>query len=167
MLERYLQITKLLLSCPQYVRWLVAVLILAGCSMLTISILKQSGIFYEAELAMIQVLASHPFYMSAQEAQVNMMGEGANHWLCLGIALYFTPVLLRERRGGVQCLIVMLGLIALALASTCAVFFGGVLNLWAPMSCLFITWVITAAAGELRRLHQIILQHAQETKAQA
>lgn len=164
MLAAYLQLDSFLLRCPRTLRSLAAVILVAGCSLLVVSLLKQSGIFYEAELGMVQVLASHPFYMSAQEAQINLMSDGANSLLCLAIALYFSLVLLREKRGGVQCIIVLLGLITMAVASLCAVFYGGVLNLSAPMSCLFITWIAAAAAGELRRLHQFLAQQARVTQ---
>lgn len=164
MLHAYLQLTMQVQRCPRVLRWLAAFTLLVLIALGLVWSLAQWGVFYEAELILVQFFASHPFYMSAQEAQVELLGDGANVALCSAIALYSTLVLLRERRGWVQGLIVMLGLLVMIVASASAVFWGGILNLSAAMSSLFISWVLAASAHELGEIHQKIIQRAQASR---
>lgn len=150
----YIKLSRALLWLPHPLRWLGRVVLLAALSLLATLLLGSMGLFYEAELQLVQILANHPFYMTAEEAQQSFLSDDSITCLCAMLALYYSAILLRERRAGVQCAIVTLSLLILLVACLCAVFWGGILNMSAPITCLLLCWAFTSSTQLITQLFQ-------------
>lgn len=133
------------------VRWL-------GMSFLVLALstgAALSGLAEELELEQIRFLGGNPFYISAEEAQVSLLGPAGTFGLCLGVTLWLSAVLLRERRMAGRLQIMLPALVALALPGLLCVLWGGVLNMALPLLCALLCWL----GAELRPLARS-LRHA-------
>ncbi len=153
MVQSYKRLTQKLVALPRSLRWLGGIMLLSAIALGGVELLRQSGLFFEAELWQVQMLASHPFYMSAQEAQISLLSPASTCWICALLAPYASLVLLREKGFARQCLMVFLALLVMVVASLSAVFVGGVLNLMEPMCCLLMTWALCGLARLLHLFH--------------
>lgn len=119
-------------------RWVVICLLM----LVTILLLMQSGVLYEIELEQVRFLGGSPFFISAEEAQVALMGGGGIFCVCVITTLYLSLVYLREPRfvGRLQVAITAAG--ALALPGLLCVLWGGILNMAAPLICALGCWLL-------------------------
>ncbi len=139
-------------ALPCFLKCSGGLALLSASALLCTYWLSLTGLFYEAELALVQLLANHPFYMSAEEAQHSLLEPAPIAWICVALSLYFTAVLLREKRPWVQLGIVMLAQLVMAVASLCAVFWGGILNMSAPMCSLLLCWLFVGLYQGIKAL---------------
>ncbi len=157
MLAIYRKWNCCLQSLPCALRRLGVLVLLAGLSLLASYGLSLTGLYYEAELVLVELFANHPFYMTAEEAQHSMLSTTGTAWLCVGLACYASAIFLRERRLGMQVGILGLSLLVLLVASCCAVFWGGILNICPPVVCLMMSFVFAVLAQQVGKLHRHIL----------
>ncbi len=160
MLALYAKLSRLLLLLPCTLRCLLAVLLLAALALLATYGLSMTGFYYEAELALVEFFANHPFYMTAEEAQHSMLSPESTAWFCVGVACYACAIFLQEHRLGMQFGILLLSLIVLVVASCCAVFWGGILNVCPVVVCLVFSFVVALLAQGLGKLHHYLIQVA-------
>lgn len=129
-------------------RWLGISLI----ALAIVTVLSLAGLMEEVELEQIRVLAGSPFYMTGEEAQVNLMGPGGTFALSLFTALALTLVLLRERRFVGRLQIFIPALVVLALPGLLCVLWGGVLNMSMPV----LTAILCYVGCELRPIERAL-----------
>lgn len=99
------------------------------------------GLAEELELEQIRLLGGNPFYISAEEAQISLLGPAGTFGLCLVVTLWLSAVLLRERRMAGRLQIMLPALVALALPGLLCVLWGGVLNMALPLLCALLCWL--------------------------
>ena len=118
-------------------RWVVVCLLV----LVTVLVLMQTGVLYELELEQIRFLGGSPFFISAEEAQVSLLGIGGIFGICIITTLYLSLVYLREPRFGGRLQVAALSTAALALPGLLCVLWGGVLNMAAPVICALACWL--------------------------
>ena len=104
-------------------------------------LLMLCGVVDELGLQQVRYLAGPPFYMSALEAQVDLLGMGGIFFISVLVTLYTSFILLRERSFVQRALYALLLLVALALPGILCVLWHGVLNMSAPLLCVLLTWL--------------------------
>jgi len=107
-----------------------------------IVLIMAMGIFYEAEYLIIEQLGSFPFYITAEEAKVSSLSQNNLFILCVLISLYFSALLLSEKRGKFRALLVLLILLSLILSIFLGLIWGGILNMAAPICGVLLLWII-------------------------
>ena len=113
------------------IRWVVlSVVVLA-----LIVVLMLSGALYEMELEQVRFLGGAPFFISAEEAQVSLLGTTGIFILCTVVTLYLGLAYLREPRFGGRLQLALVSTVALALPGLLCVLWGGILNMAAPVIC--------------------------------
>lgn len=106
-----------------------------------IVILTVAGTMQYLEWEQIRFLGNSPFYIGAEEAQINLLGPTGIFSLCLVVTLYLALVLLRERRFYGRLQVGLLSVVALALPGILCVLWGGILNMAAPVICALACWL--------------------------
>ena len=99
------------------------------------------GTMQQLEWEQIRFLGGSPFYIGAEEAQVNLLGPAGIFALCLVVTFYLALVLLRERSFAGRLQVGLLAVVALALPGILCVLWGGVLNMAAPVICALACWL--------------------------
>lgn len=99
------------------------------------------GVMQLLEWEQIRFLCGSPFYMGAEEAQVNLLGPGGIFALCLAVTFYLALVLLRENSFAGRLQVGVLAVAALVLPGILCVLWGGVLNMAAPVICALACWL--------------------------
>lgn len=103
--------------------------------------LSLKGTLQQLEWEQIRFLGGSPFYIGAEEAQVNLLGPAGIFALCLVVTFYLALVLLRERSFAGRLQVGVLAVVALALPGILCVLWGGVLNMGAPVICALACWL--------------------------
>ena len=103
--------------------------------------LTLQGPLQQLEWEQIRFLGGSPFYIGAEEAQVNLLGPAGIFALCLVVTFYLALVLLRERSFAGRLQVGLLAVVALALPGILCVLWGGVLNMAAPVICALACWL--------------------------
>ena len=93
------------------------------------------------EWEQIRFLGGSPFFIGAEEAQINLLGPAGIFGLCLAVTFYLALVFLRERRFSGRLQVFLLALAALALPGMLCVLWGGILNMSAPLICTLTCWI--------------------------
>lgn len=106
-----------------------------------IIVLTLLGTMQQLEWEQIRFLGGSPFYIGAEEAQVNLLGPAGIFALCLVVTFYLALVLLRERSFAGRLQVGLLAVVALALPGILCVLWGGVLNMAAPVICALACWL--------------------------
>ena len=106
-----------------------------------IVILTATGVLELLEWEQIRLLGGSPFFIGAEEAQINLLGPAGIFLLCLGVTFYLSLVLLRERRFSGRLQVGILAVVALVLPGLLCVLWGGVLNMAAPVICALGCWL--------------------------
>lgn len=119
-------------------RWVVICLLV----LVTVLVLMQTGVLYEIELEQVRFLGGSPFFISAEEAQVSLLGIGGIFSICIITTLYLSLVYLREPRFGGRLQVAVISTAALALPGLLCVLWGGVLNMSAPIICSLGCWLL-------------------------
>lgn len=119
-------------------RWVVICLLV----LVTVLVLMQTGVLYEIELEQVRFLGGSPFFISAEEAQVSLLGIGGIFGICIITTLYLSLVYLREPRFGGRLQVAVISTAALALPGLLCVLWGGVLNMSAPIICSLGCWLL-------------------------
>lgn len=104
-------------------------------------VLTAAGTMQYLEWEQIRFLGGAPFFIGAEEAQINLLGPAGIFGLCLAVTFYLALVLLRERRFSGRLQISLLAATALALPGILCVLWGGVLNMAAPLICALACWL--------------------------
>ncbi len=113
--------------------------------------LMLSGMLAPFEDAQLRLLAGHPFYISAEEAQVALLSPVGTFCLCAGLTLWLAAVLLREPRLSRRSQVAFLAALALVLPGLMCVLWGGVLYVAAPLVCVLLLWCFTVLFAPLLR----------------
>ncbi len=142
----------------QLAGWMLASL----ATLLPVVWLMLSGRLVPLGDAQVRLLASHPFHMTAEEAQVSFLTPVGTFFVCLLLTLWLAAVLLREHRFTLRCQVCFLAAVATAIPGLLCVLWGGVLEVAAPLLCIAVLWVLmvpVAACGRLlnglMRLHRL------------
>lgn len=114
---------------------------LSFCVLVLIVVLSLLGIMQQLEWEQIRILCGSPFYMGAEEAQVNLLEPAGIFSLCLAVTFYLALVLLREKSFAGRLQVGVLAMAALALPGILCVLWGGVLNMAAPVICALACWL--------------------------
>lgn len=140
-------------------RWVVICLLV----LVTVLVLMQTGVLYEIELEQVRFLGGAPFFISAEEAQVSLLGIGGIFGICIITTLYLSLVYLREPRFGGRLQVAVISTAALALPGLLCVLWGGVLNMSAPIICSLGCWVL----AELDWLARWYIRHRRKNTSAA
>lgn len=132
-------------------RWVVICLLV----LVTVLVLMQTGVLYEIELEQIRFLGGSPFFISAEEAQVSLLGIGGIFGICILTTLYLSLVYLCEPRFAGRLQVAVISTAALALPGLLCVLWGGVLNMSAPIICSLGCWLL----AELNWLARWYIRH--------
>lgn len=114
---------------------------LSFCVLVLIVALTAAGTMQYLEWEQIRFLGGAPFFIGAEEAQVNLLGPAGIFGLCLAVTFYLALVLLRERRFTGRLQISLLAATALALPGILCVLWGGILNMAAPLIAALACWL--------------------------
>ena len=115
--------------------------LLSFAVLVLIIVLTLLGTMQQLEWEQIRFLGGSPFYIGAEEAQVNLLGPAGIFALCLVVTFYLALVLLRERSFAGRLQVSLLAVVALALPGILCVLWGGVLNMAAPVICALACWL--------------------------
>ncbi len=115
--------------------------LLSFAVLVLIIVLTLLGTMQQLEWEQIRFLGGSPFYIGAEEAQVNLLGPAGIFALCLVVTFYLSLVLLRERSFAGRLQVGLLAVVALALPGILCVLWGGVLNMAAPVICALACWL--------------------------
>jgi hypothetical protein len=115
--------------------------LLSFAVLVLIIVLTLLGTMQQLEWEQIRFLGGSPFYIGAEEAQVNLLGPAGIFALCMAVTFYLSLVLLRERRFAGRLQVSILAVVALALPGILCVLWGGVLNMAAPVICAMACWL--------------------------
>ena len=115
--------------------------LLSFAILVLIIVLTLLGTMQQLEWEQIRFLGGSPFYIGAEEAQVNLLGPAGIFALCLVVTFYLALVLLRERSFAGRLQVGLLAVVALALPGILCVLWGGVLNMAAPVICALACWL--------------------------
>lgn len=115
--------------------------LLSFAVLVLIIVLTLLGTMQQLEWEQIRFLGGSPFYIGAEEAQVNLLGPASIFALCLVVTFYLALVLLRERSFAGRLQVGLLAVVALALPGILCVLWGGVLNMAAPVICALACWL--------------------------
>ena len=133
------------LRCPQQMtrtdHFLLRWALLSFAVLVLIIVLTLLGTMQQLEWEQIRFLGGSPFYIGAEEAQVNLLGPAGIFALCLVVTFYLALVLLRERSFAGRLQVGLLAVVALALPGILCVLWGGVLNMAAPVICALACWL--------------------------
>lgn len=115
--------------------------LLSFAVLVLIIVLTLLGTMQQLEWEQIRFLGGSPFYIGAEEAQINLLGPAGTFGLCLAVTFYLSLVLLTERHFSGRLQIGLLAVTALALPGILCVLWGGVLNMAAPVICALACWL--------------------------
>lgn len=119
-------------------RWVVICLLV----LVAVLVLMHNGVLYEIELEQVRFLGNSPFFISAEEAQVSLLGNGGMFGLCIFVTLYLGLAYLREPRFGGRLQLALVSTVALGLPGLLCVLWGGILNMSAPIICTLGCWLL-------------------------
>ncbi len=128
-------------------------------ALLPVVLLLLGGGLMACDDAQLRLLAGHPFYISAEEAQVSLLSPVGTFLLCTGLTLWLAAVLLREPRYGRRTQLAFLTALTMALPGLICVLWGGVLYVAAPLACTLLLWVYTVPASALLHLLRRCRRH--------
>ncbi len=111
-----------------------------------------TGTMAPLEDAQLRLLAGHPFYISAEEAQVSLLSPVGTFTLCALLTLWLAAVLLREPRLVRRTQVAFLAALSLVLPGLICVLWGGVLYMAAPLTCVVLLWLFSVLLAGLWRL---------------
>lgn len=161
MLQRVLSIMKksLWLDCEDeevspagvadvfLLRW-----VLLSISVLAIVVgLQACRFFMWLDEVQLLILGGHPFYLSAEDAQVTLLTPGGCFALCVFITLYLGAVLLMQTRLGRRNHLCLLAAVAVFLPGLLCVLWHGVLYVGQPLMCIALLWVALVPLSLIRR----------------
>ena len=115
--------------------------LLSFAVLVLIIVLTLLGTMQQLEWEQIRFLGGSPFYIGAEEAQVNLLGPAGIFALGRVVTFYLALVLLRERSFAGRLQVGVLAVVALALPGILCVLWGGVLNMAAPVICALACWL--------------------------
>ncbi len=108
-----------------------------------------SGALAALDEAQLRLLAGHPFYIGAEEAQVSLLSPVGTFVLCTLLSFWLAAVLVRERRYARRSQVAFLAALALALPGLICVLWGGVLYVAAPLACILFLWCYSVPVAAL------------------
>ncbi len=131
-------------------RWAV----LSFSVLATVVTLQALRVFRLLDEAQLVILAGHPFYLSAQDAQISLLSPAGQFGLCVLITLYFGGLLMLQRHLGRRTHICLLAAVVFGLPGLLCVLWHGVLYVSQALTCILLLWVILVPAAILyRRRH--------------
>ncbi len=139
-------------------RHLAAWIALTIATLLPVVCLQLGGALSALDEAQLRLLAGHPFYIGAEEAQVSLLSPVATFVLCTVLVLWLAAVLVRERRCSRRTQLAFLVALAIALPGLLCVLWGGVLYVAAPLACTALLWFYAVPVAALWRV-VVALRH--------
>lgn len=140
---------------PEYRRGEADVLLLRwvilSVSVLAVLVLLQVCRVFEAlDMQQLRILAGHPFYLSAEDAQVSLFSPGKTFSVCVLLTLYLGATLLQQRMSR-RNHICLLAAVAVFMPGLMCVLWHGVLYVAQPLVCILLLWLILVPLSLLRR----------------
>lgn len=114
--------------------------------------LHACGAVEALNLAQLEMLAGHPFYLSAEDAQVSLLTPVGSFALCVLLVLYMGAVLLREPRLMRRSHLCLLAALAVGLPGLMCVLWHGVLYVAELLLSILLLWVIVVPLAQIRRM---------------
>lgn len=114
--------------------------------------LQASRLFLWLDEWQLRILAGHPFYLSAEDAQVSLFSQGGTFAVCVGVTLYLGAVLLLQPRLSRRNHICLLAAVALGIPGLMCVLWHGVLYVGQPLVCILLLWLVVVPCSLIRRL---------------
>ncbi len=105
--------------------------------------MQACGVFRWMNIVQLQVLAGHPFYLSAEDAQVSLLSKGWTFAECVAVTLYIGAALMAQKRFLKRSYICLLAVLALGLPGLLCVLWHGVLFVAQPICCIVLLWLVT------------------------
>ncbi len=133
-------------------RHLAAWMLLSLATLLPVVCLLLSGGFAACDEAQLRLLAGHPFYIGAEEAQVSLLSPVGTFLLCALLVLWLAAVLVRERRAARRSQLAFMAALAMLLPGLICVLWGGVLYVAAPLACVLLLWLYAVPVAALLRV---------------
>ena len=99
----------------------------------------------------LRLLAGHPFYLSAEDAQVSLLSPVASFSLCVVITLYLSAILMRRRSLVSRSHIALLAAVAVALPGIIGILWHGVLYVGQMLLCIFFLWLLLVPVSFIYR----------------
>ncbi len=115
--------------------------------------------------AQLRLLAGHPFYIGAEEAQVSLLSPVGTFVLCLLLTFWLAAVLVREHRYARRTQVAFLAALAVALPGLICVLWGGVLYVASPIVCVLLLWGYTVPGSALWRALASLRKPSSPTQA--
>ncbi len=143
--------------CSRADRRMAAWIALSLATLLPVVGLLLSGAFEPWDEAQLRLLAGHPFYIGAEEAQLSLLSPVSTFILCVLSTLWLSAVLVYEHRYSRRSQAAFLAALAMALPGLICVLWGGVLYVAPPLACVLLLWCYTvplAALWQLLRLRR-------------
>lgn len=129
-------------------RWvLLSILVLA----LVVALQATRVVFMQLDEWQLLVLAGHPFYLSAEDAQISMLSAGGTFGLCVAVTLYLGAVLLMQPSLRKRTHLCLLAAVALFLPGVMCVLWHGVLYVGQPLACVAMLWLALVPVALVRR----------------
>ncbi len=119
---------------PLLLRWLLLCVPILACVVLLMAL----GFYTEIELWLISILAQHPIYLTAEEAQHNLLSNQDAFILTACTTLYLGLVLLRESSPNRRWLLLSLAVLTTMLAIPLGALYGGILNTGAILTAILL-----------------------------
>lgn len=119
--------------------WVLLCVGVPGCMV----VLQACGGVSRLNEMQIKVLAAHPFYLSAEEAQVSLLSNGWIFTECVFLSFYLGAVLLSQESLLKRSYICFLALPAFGLPGLLCVLWHGVLYVAQPLVCILLLWLAT------------------------
>ncbi len=133
-------------------RHLAAWIALCLATLLPVVALLLGGTLSACDDAQLRLLAGHPFYIGAEEAQLSLLSPAATFLFCTLLTLWLSAVLYREHRCARRTQVAFLAALVVALPGLLCVLWGGVLYVAAPLVCVLLLWCYMVPAAALWRL---------------
>ncbi len=127
-------------------------MLLSLATLLPVVLLWLGGELQLLEELQLRMLAGHPFYIGAEEAQLSLLSPVHTFILCALLTLWLAAVLVREHRYGRRSQVAFLAAMAMALPGLICVLWEGVLYVAAPLTCVALLWLYMVPGAALWRL---------------
>ncbi len=120
-------------------------------TLVPVVLMQLVGLFSFLDDAQLRLLAGHPFYLGAEEAQVSLLSPVGLFCVCTLLTLWLAAVLLREHSLSHRSQVAFLAALAVALPGLLCVLWGGVLYVATPLVCIAALWCFTVPLVALLR----------------
>ena len=114
-------------------------------------VLLVSGSFEPVDSAQLHLLCGTPFYLEAEATQHSALSPAHMFLLCVGVTLYLSLVLLREKKISGRTQTAVAAVVASALPGLLCVLWDCVFYVAPLLFCVVFTWVLVVTVPFFRR----------------